>query len=237
MVILACAVLLLGAATWLSLTPGTPDSRPPGAGARPDRGRRRRANLATDAEEYAKLVRQLAAMLRAGTSPAAAFGMLTTIWATGTTRTASDIHTGCTRALAQWRTGGTLQEGLAAHSAANPDHARLWRRLAWCFAISEESGAALAELLDTLAEEAETAADMHRALDAALAGPRATSRLLTYLPGIGVGLGQLLGINPLAVLTTHSVGRVALVCGVCLWLGNRFWCARMLRAITNKVPS
>ncbi|MFL4476325.1 type II secretion system F family protein [Paeniglutamicibacter sp. MACA_103] len=237
MVSLACAVVALGTATWLWLAPGNTHRKPPAAGARPDRVRRHRTNLAADAEDYAKLIRQLAALLRAGTSPAAAFGLLETLWAAGSTRTASDIHTGCTRALAQWRTGGTLQEGLAAHAVASPGHGRLWNRLAWCFAISQESGAALADLLDTLAEEAETAADMHRALQAALAGPRATSRLLTYLPGIGLGLGQLLGINPLAVLTTHSVGRVALVCGVCLWLGNRYWCARMLRAISNKVPS
>lgn len=237
MVMLACAVLLLGAATWLWLAPGHPGRKPTVSVPRPDRRGSHRTNPATDAEDYAKLVRQLAAMLRAGTSPATAFGLLATIWKTGSTRTAIDIHTGCNRALAQWHTGGTLQDGLAAHAAANPGRGRLWKRLAWCFAISEESGAALADLLDTLAEESETAADMHRALGAALAGPRATSRLLTYLPGVGLGLGQLLGINPLAVLTTHSVGRVALLCGVALWLGNRFWCDRMLRAITNKVPS
>ncbi|MET0872395.1 MAG: hypothetical protein ABWX89_08680, partial [Paeniglutamicibacter terrestris] len=90
---------------------------------------------------------------------------------------------------------------------------------------------------DTLAEEQESAADMHRALHAALAGPRATSRLLTILPGIGLGLGQLLGINPFAILTMNPVGRIALLCGISLWLVNKLWCARMLRAITAKVPS
>lgn len=237
MVIPACAVLLLGAAAWLWLAPASPGRTPGGSRVRPAPVPGRRPDPAADAEDYAKLIRQLSALLRAGTGPAAAFELLESMWVNGSTRTASDIHTGCTRALAQWRTGGTLQEGLAAHAAAHPGHGRLWRRLAWCFAVSEESGAALADLLDTLADEAETSADMHRALQSALAGPRATSRLLTYLPGIGLGLGQLLGINPLAVLTTHPVGRVALVCGVCLWLGNRFWCARMLRAISGKVPS
>ncbi len=199
--------------------------------------RRERPNLAADTEEYAKFLRQLAALLRAGTGPAPALGMLAELWSQGPTRTAKDLHTGASRALAQVHTGGTLQQGLAAHAAANPGNRRLWTRLAWCLAICEESGAALAELLDTLAEDAETAADMHRALHSALAGPRATSRLLTILPGIGLGLGQLLGINPLVVLTTHPAGRIALVAGVCLWLGNRFWCGRMLRAITDKVPS
>lgn len=233
----ACAVLLLGTATWLWLAPGNPGAGPGGSRARPAGVPVGRANPAADAEDYARLLRQLSALLRAGTGPAAAFGLLATMWANGSTRTATDIHTGCTRALTQWRTGGTLQEGLAAHAAAHPGHGGLWKRLAWCLAISEESGAALADLLDTLADEAETSADMHRALQSALAGPRATSRLLTYLPGIGLGLGQLLGINPLAVLTTHPVGRIALVCGVCLWWGNRFWCARMLRAVSGKVPS
>ena len=106
MVTLACAVLLLGAATWLWPAPGHRRSGPIGAIARPERKRRRRANLATDAEDYAKLVRQLAAMLRAGTSPASAFGLLQTIWVVDSTRTATDIHAGCTRALAQWHTGG-----------------------------------------------------------------------------------------------------------------------------------
>lgn len=250
----ALAVLLAGAAAWLWLgggnagghrlpmPPGHPGSRPHDDPAnRPPRrtlrARRERTDLAADTEEYAKFLRQLAALLRAGTGPAAAFGLLAELWAQGSNRTAIDLCSGASRALAQVHTGGTLQQGLAAHAAAHPGNRRLWTRLAWCLAICEESGAALAELLDTLAEDAETAADMHRALHSALAGPRATSRLLTFLPGIGLGLGQLLGINPLAVLTTHPAGRLALVAGACLWLGNRWWCGRMLRAITNKVPS
>ncbi|MDQ0095515.1 type II secretion system F family protein [Paeniglutamicibacter psychrophenolicus] len=250
----ALAVLLAGAAAWLwpgggnaggrrlPMPPGHPGSRPHDASAlRPSRRtlriRSERTNHAADTEEYAKFLRQLAALLRAGTGPAAAFGLLAELWAQGSTRTAIDLCSGASRALAQVHTGGTLQQGLAAHAATHPGNRRLWTRLAWCLAICEESGAALAELLDTLAEDAETAADMHRALDSALAGPRATGRLLTFLPGIGLGLGQLLGINPLAVLTTHPAGRIALVAGACLWLGNRLWCGRMLRAIANKVPS
>lgn len=263
MVIPGLAVLLLGAATWLWLGQGnrfgsTKTGRPrslgntgpvlfPGHRGRlreenggipvPRHPRNQRADAAGDTEEYAKFVRQLAAMLRAGTSPATAFELLAGLWAADPGRCAVDIHRAATGALAQLRIGGTLQQGLASHASVHTQGHRLWVRLAWSLAICEESGAALADLLETVADDAETSADMHRALQSALAGPRATSRLLTYLPGIGLGLGQLLGINPLAVLTTHPVGRIALLCGVCLWLGNRLWCARLLRTITKKVPS
>lgn len=257
------AVLLLGAATWLWLGAGhrlgsnkTGRSRDPGntgpipfPGRRgrtseqnggipgPRESRRQRNDAAGDSEEYAKFVRQLAAMLRAGTSPATAFELLAGLWSSDPGRCAIDIHRAATGALAQLRIGGTLQQGLATHASGHTQGHRLWVRLAWSLAICEESGAALADLLETVADDAESSADMHRALLSALAGPRATSRLLTYLPGIGLGLGQLLGINPLAVLTTHPVGRISLLCGVCLWLGNRLWCARLLSTINSKVPS
>lgn len=251
------AVLLAGIGTWWWLGPPEPGyhrssrtaaglrHRNPGspqttAGRATDSGHRRRhPDRAGDAEEYAGFIRQLAALLRAGTGPGAAFGLLAGIWATGTGPVAADVHAGTTRALTQLHTGGTLQQGFYAHaedSTRDGGNQRLWTRLAWCLAICEESGAALADLLDTLAEDAETSADMHRALQAALAGPRATSRLLTYLPAIGLGLGQLLGINPVLVLTGHPAGRISLVVGICLWLGNRLWCARLLRAVGNKVP-
>lgn len=236
------AVLLLGAAGWLWAAPGPtagPSRQRPAPRLR--RPGPRRSTLALATEQNATFIRQLAALLRAGIAPAAAFGLLADIWSTGRSAGEVDIHRGCTRALAQIHTGGTLQEGLSAHGASHPlprpENRRLWNRLAWCFAICEQSGAALADLLDTLAEEQESAADLHRALHAALAGPRATSRLLTILPGIGLGLGQLLGINPFVILTMNPVGRIALLCGVILWLVNKLWCAQMLRAITAKVPS
>ena len=247
MVIQGLAMLLLGAATWLWLGPGnrfgtTKTLRPRGEGNPglilfPRNLRRQRRDEAGDTEEYAKFVRQLAAMLRAGTSPATAFELLAGLWSSDSGRCAVDIHRAATGALAQLRIGGPLQQGLVSHVCALTQGHRLWARLAWSLAICEESGAALADLLETVADDAETSADMHRALQSALAGPRATSKLLTYLPGIGLGLGQLLGINPLSVLTTHPVGRVALLFGVCLWLGNRLWCARLLQTITKKVPS
>src|SRR6185312_3740387 len=105
----ALAVLLAGAAAWLWLgggnagghrlpmPPGHPGSLPHDAFARrPARRtlRRERTDHAADTEEYAKFLRQLAALLRAGTGPAAAFGLLAELWARGSTRTAIDLYSG-----------------------------------------------------------------------------------------------------------------------------------------------
>lgn len=235
-----CAALLSGLSIWLLKRPGSPSI--------PDKTReneklrgifanRSSRNPIGDAEEYAKLIHQLSALLRAGSSNRAALEILEKIWGDVPGSGATDIHAGCLRALTQIRTGGTLRAGLAAHALTSKQQPRLWVRLSWCFAISERSGAALADLLDQLAGEIESAADMRRALDVALAGPRATSRLLTFLPMVGLGLGQLLGINPVAVLTTHPMGQIALLMGVLLWTANRWWCHLMLTHIIRQVPT
>ncbi|MGL3806965.1 type II secretion system F family protein [Paeniglutamicibacter sp. R2-26] len=242
-----CATLLTGLAAWLFRRPAAVGRNTAGP-ATPQASDARATGFslpfghqmrdeAGEAEDYGKFIRELSALLRAGSANPAALELLEKVWADAPGRAGIDIHAGCTRALTHLRTGGTLREGLAEHAVDGGRRTRLWSRLAWCFAISERSGAALAELLDELALELENSADMRRALDAALAGPRATSRLLTFLPLVGLGLGQLLGIDPLSVLRTHPVGQLALLAGVLLWLANRWWCRLMLARIVRQVPS
>lgn len=235
-----CATMLSGLCLWLFKAPATPGNRSRTGkvpNARSVAFRRARKNQAGDAEDYAKFVRQLSALLRAGCSNSAALELLEKIWVDTPGSSGNDIHAGCARALTHMRTGGLLRAGFTAHATESKAQARLWTRLGWCFAISERSGAALADLLDQLAGDLECAADMRRALDTALAGPRATSRLLAFLPLAGLGLGQLLGINPVAVLTTEPIGRAALLAGALLWLANRWWCRLMLAKILSQAPS
>lgn len=64
---------------------------------------------------------------------------------------------------------------------------------------------------------------------AALAGPRATVRVLTWLPLVGTGLGWSLGADPVGVLLDGGVGTVLLVgAGLLTWAGRR-WSGRLLR--------
>lgn len=240
MVKMIIAILLAGVAMWIFMKPTNPHRATLrkifNTGSR-NKFHRSTKDTARETEDYAKAIRQLASLLSSGSSNTTAFEILERIWDQATEQAGKDIHAACLRALTQVRTGGSIQEGLSVHSVDNKYASRLWKRLAWCFAISERSGAALAELLDQLATDLENSADMRRALDVALAGPRATSRLLTFLPLIGLGLGQLLGIEPVYILLTHPLGRIALVGGVLLWLSNRWWCNHLLGKIMTRAPA
>ena len=240
MVKIMIAILLAGLSIWVFMKPINPRQTPLRRIFKTEsRNKLQRSakDTARETEDYAKAIRQLASLLSSGSSNTTAFEILERIWNQTTEQPGKDIHTACLRALTQVRTGGTIQEGLSTHSIDNKHASRLWKQLAWCFAISERSGAALAELLDQLATDLENSADMRRALDTALAGPRATSRLLTFLPLIGLGLGQLLGIEPVHVLFSHPLGRIALVSGVLLWVSNRWWCNHMLGKIVTRAPA
>jgi tight adherence protein B len=125
--------------------------------------------------------------------------------------------------------GAAPSQGLAGHVAAGQTaYAEVWTRLLWCIRLSETSGAALSTLLERLAEQLESQQDRHRALAAALAGPRMTQKMLAWLPAAGLLLAQLLGANPLGVLTSSTPGRLCLAVGAALWAVNRFWSARLL---------
>ena len=64
---------------------------------------------------------------------------------------------------------------------------RVWGELAACFDAAEASGCPLADVLARFAAHLETADDAEAARRTALAGPRATVRLLTWLPLSGLG--------------------------------------------------
>ncbi|MDM7990197.1 hypothetical protein [Arthrobacter sp. zg-Y877] len=95
--------------------------------------------------------------------------------------------------------------------------------------MSERSGAPLSAVLARYAGQLDAARDASADRDAALAGPRATVRLLTWLPAGGMLLGYLLGGNPLHVLAATPLGWAAAVAGGGFWLAGRLWSARLVR--------
>ena len=66
-------------------------------------------------------------------------------------------------------------------------------------------------------------------METALAAPRATATLLGVLPLGGVALGELVGVDPVAVLIGTPLGRVALVLGLAATWGGRVWMRRLVR--------
>jgi tight adherence protein B len=107
---------------------------------------------------------------------------------------------------------------------------RVWGELAACFDAAEASGCPLAEVLARFAAHLETEDDADAARRTALAGPRATVRLLTWLPLSGLGLGALLGVDPVATLLGNPWGLAALAAGAALTAAGRLWSSSLVRA-------
>lgn len=113
---------------------------------------------------------------------------------------------------------------------------RVWVQLAACFDIAEASGCPLAEVLTRFAAQLEAEDDAEAARQTALAGPRATVRLLTWLPFLGLGLGVLLGVDPVGILLGTPLGVAALAAGLFLTVAGRIWSSRLVRAAERPRP-
>ena len=89
--------------------------------------------------------------------------------------------------------------------------------------MAAELGAPLAPVLDTVAQALAADAEAEAELGAALAGPRASARLVGWLPVLGLALGAVVGADPVAVLTDGGFGTAAGVVGVLLLVAGRVW--------------
>jgi len=130
---------------------------------------------------------------------------------------------------------GTVSQALAAGRssaaglrAADPDDTALaW--LALACRCAEIGGAPVAAVLDAVSTTLRADTEADRARQAALAGPRATMAVLTWLPVAGIGLGLGMGVDAVAVLVTTAPGWGCLGLGTALWWAGRRWMAALLR--------
>ncbi|TQJ38342.1 tight adherence protein B [Arthrobacter sp. SLBN-112] len=191
------------------------------------------------------VVQQLAALLKGGRTPGRLWDELWTVY--GTAEDGQRQHLalpspvlsgGSLAVLASARaaaaTGAPVSEAIRrAVSMAFPRRdreAKTWSELAACFDIAEASGCPLADVLTRFAAQLEAEDDADAARQTALAGPKATVRLLTWLPAMGLGLGAALGVDPLATLLGTPLGLAALFGGVLLTAAGRAWSARLVSA-------
>lgn len=94
--------------------------------------------------------------------------------------------------------------------------------------MSECAGAPLATSLERAAEHAEERIDALLGRQSALAAPRATGRILSWLPLLGLGLGVLMGSDPVGVLTGSILGALTGLLGLGLALAGRRWTAALV---------
>lgn len=94
--------------------------------------------------------------------------------------------------------------------------------------MSESAGAPLATSLERAAEHAEERIDALLGRQSALAAPRATGRILSWLPLLGLGLGVLMGSDPVGVLTGSVLGALTGMLGLGLAFTGRRWTAALV---------
>ncbi|SIR94891.1 type II secretion system F family protein [Williamsia sterculiae] len=116
--------------------------------------------------------------------------------------------------------GGDVAEGIATgHGGAD----QAVSRVAAAWRTSERHGLPMVDLLGAVRDDLlarRRAADRTRA---ALAGARATAMVLSALPLLGIGLGQAIGADPVAVLLGGGIGGILLVVGTGLVIGGQVW--------------
>lgn len=110
--------------------------------------------------------------------------------------------------------------------AERPGRAGL-RALARAWDLSRTTGAPMASALTTVAESLREDAEVRRTVAAELAAPLMTSRLLAVLPLAGVGLGYLIGGDPVGFLTGSAIGAACLVTGSALASAGVVWTERI----------
>jgi tight adherence protein B len=170
------------------------------------------------AERAAELVERLATLLAVGVQPGSAWEYLDEFSAhplarrvTGTMR----LGMGATEAVGAACEGRRSEPSAAVLGAI------------WC--VADAAGAPLAPALAELAAALRDLAEIEREVDVALAGPRATGRLVGWLPLAGLALAGLIGVDPLGALTGSVVGWSLLVSGAVLLAGGRVWTVALTR--------
>ncbi|MCL2803881.1 MAG: type II secretion system F family protein [Micrococcales bacterium] len=101
--------------------------------------------------------------------------------------------------------------------------------------ISTSVGCAIGDMLTSLIESIQAHQDTAEAMEAAVAGPKASARMLQFLPLAGLGLGLIMGVNVLAVLSDAGPGTLALVVGLTLMLLGRAWSSLLLRRAAGRI--
>lgn len=185
---------------------GTTGSAPPGVRL----GRlRSRAAVTADGRDLTAVLAEVATQLRAGTPPARAWSRSLGIAVPDGVPTVDQLVAA---------EPGPSSDGLRSRAAAAVAATRL----------AADLGAPLADLLDRVGAALAVEAELESDRRTALAGPRATATVLSWLPVLGLLLGAGLGADPVGVLLRGGIGSVLGALGVALLLAGRLWTRALL---------
>lgn len=202
-----------------------------------------RNTAASDRESMAVLVQHLGALLNGGRSAAQAWRELLEFQREDS-ETGHELRPGADTSVDSAFLAAAAQAAELGESPAIAIHRRVaagrfpkesrhvvrqWSQLAACVRVGELSGCPLADLLERFALDLEHSADAERSRQTALAGPRASVTLLGWLPFFGLGLGLLLGVDPVDIVLRSPLGGLSVVAGLLFWSLGRVWSSRLVR--------
>jgi tight adherence protein B len=186
-------------------------------------GHRLAADRARERAAVVEALSLLAGELRAGRAPAEALAVAAGV-ATGPTRAA------LAAAAATAQLGGDVAAILSSDLATESALPAALAGLGACWQVCQQTGAGLAHAVERLEESGRAAESHRRAVDAELAGPRATAQLLAGLPLAGIALAAALGADPLHVLLHTAAGAGCLLGGLVLDALGLLWTRRLVAA-------
>jgi tight adherence protein B len=100
-------------------------------------------------------------------------------------------------------------------------------KVVWALALS--GGGSISDAIESLGETFRAAARQVREIELAFAGPRATAKLVGWLPAAGLVLAQLFGLNPFAAILNNLLALFSLVTGVLLLFAGHYWAKSIIR--------
>ncbi|MCS5735525.1 type II secretion system F family protein [Herbiconiux daphne] len=112
-----------------------------------------------------------------------------------------------------------------------------WATVAAAWSVATETGAPLGRCLADIADSLRAVGQVEREIDAALAGPAATTRLVAALPVMSLASGWLLGFDTAGVLFGSPAGVTCLVGGLLLMAAGHVWSSRLLRRARQLAPA
>jgi tight adherence protein B len=127
---------------------------------------------------------------------------------------------------ARARLGADVAAGLrsVARRSLMPAH---WGRLAVCWQLAQDHGLAIAALMQTAQRDIVERERFSAKVDVGMTGARTTAAVLAGLPLLGVGLGELVGAEPVSFLLSGGFGGWLLVIGVTLACAGLLWSDRI----------
>lgn len=187
------------------------------------KGSRRRARRAAEAAALQSALGILVGELRVGAHPVVAFE-----------RAAAEVEGTVADSLravaARARLGADVSAGLQS-AATRSTVPQYWERLSATWLLAQTRGLAIVALIRAAEQDVVERERFAAGVTAGMAGARATATILAGLPVLGVGLGHLIGAQPLRFLLSGGAGGWCLVIGVTLACTGLWWSDR----ITDRV--